>query len=167
MNTPTTNYNISFDGKVSIKRASLFNNTKLCKFQVQHPKLNNIDIITEKGQQNHIYISIKKNKEILANEDISLYKKEKEVYGWSIATKVPYRKQKLGELLRLTSVITMLENKANNIKIHSLHDAIFFHRKYKFKPDIRDLSDANRILRNLTCVKSPEYSKKAIILSKR
>lgn len=40
----------------------------------------------------------------------------------------------LGEIMRLTSIIDMLENNLNKIQIFSISNAILFHTKYKFKP---------------------------------
>ena len=40
----------------------------------------------------------------------------------------------LGEIMRLTSIIDMLENNLNKIQILSISNAIPFHTKYKFKP---------------------------------
>lgn len=40
----------------------------------------------------------------------------------------------LGEIMRLISIIDMLENNLNKIQILSISNAIHFHKKYKFKP---------------------------------
>lgn len=56
---------------------------------------------------------------------------------------------RLGEKLRLSSIITMLENKINRILITSVPNAILFHSKYKFKPIFGDLEHCMKILRGI------------------
>ena len=41
-------YPVNFEGAVRFKRASLFDSKKLCSFEVEHPKYNQINVTTSK-----------------------------------------------------------------------------------------------------------------------
>lgn len=56
--------------------------------------------------------------------------------GMNMQTDLSHRKQGLGELLRLVSIIEMKENNLSRNIIHSLPAVVKFHYKYGFRPDI-------------------------------
>ena len=68
----------------------------------------------------------------MARESLRLYRKEKEMHGIYIQTHERYRNNSLAEILRLTSIITMLENNIQKFRIFALNTASGFHTKYKF-----------------------------------
>lgn len=70
----------------------------------------------------------------------------------------------LGEIMRLASIIDVIENNLGKIKIFSLNEAIPFHLKYKFRPEILTYDSMMNILNKIASVKEPsmkEFSKKA------
>ena len=56
------------------------------------------------------------------------------------------KKNRLGELLRLASIMEMMENKSSSMSIHSVDSAVYFHSKYKFEPAITSFEIRNRAL---------------------
>lgn len=70
----------------------------------------------------------------------------------------------IGEIMRLSSIINVLENNLRKIQIFSLHEAIPFHLKYKFHPSILTDDSMMDILNRIASVEIPslnEYSKQA------
>lgn len=70
----------------------------------------------------------------------------------------------LGEIMRLASIIDVIENNLGKIKIFSLNEAIPFHLKYKFRPEILTYDSMMDILNKIASIKEPsmkEFSKKA------
>lgn len=55
----------------------------------------------------------------------------------------------VGEVLRLASIAEMKENNMNKMNISSYSEAIPFHLKYKFKPDINDTFDVVELLEDI------------------
>lgn len=82
---------------------------------------------------------INKNGRELGSETFIL-KSDNSSYGTHIEVAPAYRQKgyHLGEILRLSSIIMILENKIKSFEIFSLPEAIFFHKKYKFDPNIID-----------------------------
>jgi hypothetical protein len=70
-------------------------------------------------------------------------------YGMSIEVSPKYRNKGygLGEILRLSSIMMILENKVNEFLIFSLPSAIFFHSKYKFIPSIENSEECQNALK--------------------
>ncbi len=70
----------------------------------------------------------------------------------------------LGEIMRLTSIINVIENNLRKIQIFSLNEAIPFHLKYKFKPKIQTDDSMLDILNRIASSeekKLSNYSQKA------
>ena len=80
---------------------------------------------------------INKNGRELGSETF-LIKSDNSSYGAHIEVAPAYRQKgyHLGEILRLSSIIMILENNIKSFEIFSLPEAIFFHKKYKFNPNI-------------------------------
>lgn len=55
----------------------------------------------------------------------------------------------IGEMLRLASIVTILENKIKDFFIYSKKTAVYFHSKYKYKPAIEDFSQRDCALENV------------------
>lgn len=150
------NYPVQFEGAVRFKRAALFDSRKLCSFEVEHPKYKQLNITTTKKNCKKYSISVSTpNKPDISKEDFCIFPNE--MYGVNIKTHADYRRQSLGELSRITSIMTMLKNNLNRIKIYSLGDAVIFHHKYKFEPNITERADAIRILYNMRTSGFREY----------
>ena len=57
-----------------------------------------------------------------------------DMFDYNIEVNNPHRGKGFGELLCLTNIIEMIENKINLIRLYSKNTAIYFHSKYKFEP---------------------------------
>ena len=51
--------------------------------------------------------------------------------------------------MRLSSIIEILENKVKNFNIVSKDSAIYFHSKYKFKPNISSFKERDMLLKTV------------------
>jgi len=109
-----------------------------------------------------IYTTKLLNKNNIAlGQETFLLTKNKLSYGMNIDILPEYQQKgyNLGELLRLSSIIMMLENKIKVFKIFSLPEALFFHNKYKFTSDIDDYDEMISTLENslTNCKNKKEY----------
>lgn len=105
----------------------------------------------------NIFIKNKLDK-ILGTETISI-NKDKEIFGFNIIVEPEYRRKKFkfGEILRLASIMEMIENKVPHIKIYSKNSAIYFHSKYKFIPNIKNFEERNKALNTILQDKTKGY----------
>lgn len=81
-------------------------------------------------------------------ELLTFNKEEKKGTGAVIEVEKEYRQKgfKFGEILRLSSIIEILENQIDEFEIHSKPSAIFFHSKYKFEPAINRFDERDSAL---------------------
>ena len=117
-----------------------------------------------------------KNKlgKILGSEDFNLETENGKATGLMISVEPEYRQKdyRLGEILRLASIMMLLENKIKEFEIFSKNTAIFFHSKYKFEPSIMTFSERSHALNDIieNCKNKVEYEdiyKEASKLQKR
>lgn len=87
----------------------------------------------------------------LGSEIFSNFKESEKIEGILIEVEDEYRRKKynIGELLRLSSIMMMLENNFKQLEIFSKNTAVYFHSKYKFIPVIRNKDD---IIKNLVSI---------------
>lgn len=79
-----------------------------------------------------------KTKYNLGFEDLVFYPDNNEIIGEMIQTNFRYRnKYKIGEVMRLASIMELMENKLDAIKIFSKKTAVYFHSKYGFEPSFK------------------------------
>lgn len=103
----------------------------------------------------------------LGHEIYSLDKNMQTINGYYLEVEPEYRQRnfRFGELLRLSSIITMLENNIKQFEILSKNTAVYFHSKYKFIPSTARFDDRDNILKSIinNC-KNPndEIAKRAI-----
>lgn len=93
----------------------------------------------------------------LAFHNYDVYNMVGEMDGSYMQTELPYRHHGLGEILRLASIIEMKENNINKMTIFSMPEAIKFHYKYGFRPNIGISSDIMKTL-NFLLMKCPDES---------
>lgn len=98
--------------------------------------------------------------------------KSKKIEGFSIKVEDEYQRKnfRLGELLRLASIMEMIENNSSQIKIYSKNSAIYFHSKYKFEPLMFDINERKNALESISKDKSQKFQdlvEKAKTLSKK
>ena len=75
-----------------------------------------------------------------------------------------------GEILRLSTIITILENKLKEFQIYSKNSAIYFHSKYKFVPQLTTINQRISMLKSIlfNCKDCyPEIREEADILLKK
>lgn len=102
----------------------------------------------------------------LGHEIFVLDTERKIMSGYYIEVEPEYRQRNygFGELMRLSSIITMLENKMQQFEILSKNTAIYFHSKYKFTPNVIGFDDRDNILKSIlqNCKNLPdEIAKRA------
>ena len=139
-------------------------NVKLFSLKIPENKAGelNINIRPDEDGYGYRYITELKNKynKVLGFEKFAMFEDSDKISGLYISVNPEYRRQNyfLGEILRLTSLIEMLENKVKELKITSKSSAIFFHSKYKFKPDITSFKERDMLLKTVLEDKNPKVS---------
>ncbi len=88
---------------------------------------------------------------VLGSEHFTLTEGYPESIGFLISVEPEYRKKnfRFGEILRLSSIMMILENKIKEFKIISKNTAIFFHSKYKFEPSIKSFETRDKALESV------------------
>lgn len=128
---------------------------KLCNFSLNHETLGEIEVRTclkDKYLDTFSIDILSSDKKVIGSEIIGIEDNKRGIFGFNIEIERPFRKNFLGELLRLVSVIEMLENGKDEIEIASKPSAIYFHSKYKFEPSIKMFSIRDEAL--LSCIKN-------------
>lgn len=120
-----------------IWKKSIINGQKFCEMSLLHKKFGRIytDVTSDRWITSEIHSSIG---QLMAKEQFSIDSQKKTFIGEHINTMPCFMRNYLGELLRLVSIMIMRENELNSIDIVSIKRAIYFHSKYKFKPNIED-----------------------------
>ena len=81
-------------------------------------------------------------------------------YGY-IKTKHDFRHKGVAEIMRLSSLMELKENSLQSIKIDALSEAVPFHSKYKFQPDLKGKNSTLTILDSIVNkTKADEKDKK-------
>lgn len=70
--------------------------------------------------------------------------RERTFYNATIGSST--KNQGVGSIMHLTHIISMLENQIDKIELYSMGNAIFFHSKFKFEPDISSFEDITDFL---------------------
>ena len=104
---------------------------------------------------------INKSGDVLGKEIFELNETNSNSVGLSINV-VPQYQQKgfhFGEILRLSSIMMILENKIKNFEIFSKGTAVYFHTKYKFEPAITSFEERDSALLSVinNCKDKEEY----------
>lgn len=160
---PKTNVKVDWknDGNERITRVAI-------PFSVNHKTFGPLTVFVKEVQRDLDLFSIElKNsfKKVFSRETLMIEPKYKRIRGISISTEKEYRATKtgrkhgFGELIRLTSIMEMLENKCKSISIFAKNTAIFFHGKYKFQPNISDKKEAGNALLTVINDKSPDFKR--------
>lgn len=115
---------------------------KICSFIIPYNKAGSLQLEIKKHNNGFGYnfITELKNKfgKLLGFEEFAFYENAKNISGLYIKVSEEYQRKgyNLGEILRLSSIIEIIENKIKNFNIVSKSTAIYFHSKYKFEPNI-------------------------------
>jgi len=89
-------------------------------------------------------------KKQVAYHDYDIYNCMGELSGSYMETEDNLRNLGLGELLRLASIIEMKENDLHRITLFSKSEAIKFHYKYGFRPNIKDDQASIKLLKEIS-----------------
>lgn len=90
-----------------------------------------------------------KTRELAGKEVFWLSPEKKEMVGCNIEIRRVFRGKHLGELLRLVSIIEMVENKVSQMQIFSRESAVYFHSKYGFEPNIKRFFERDNALESI------------------
>ena len=96
---------------------------------------------------------------VFGKEVISIDRNNKYMTGYNILVEREYRQKnyRFGELLRLASIMEMIENKCPLLYIYSKDSAVYFHSKYKFEPAIRAFEERDAALMTIANDKSRNF----------
>ncbi len=136
---------------------------KLCSFVVPENKAGELNVNVKEDIENggHLFITELRNRlnKLLGFEHLSHYNNNDNMTGLYIYVDPEYRQKHyfFGEILRLASIIQMLENKIKTFSIVSKDSAIYFHSKYKFQPSVTSFSNRDKLLSTLVNDKAPDF----------
>lgn len=134
------------------------NTRKICSLNIDTPLLKNLSATVKcSSYSGYQFITEIKNayNKVLGFESFAMYQDNSTIDGLYIQVEPEYRRQyHLGEILRLISIIEMIENKIKALNIYSKNTAIFFHSKYKFEPNIKKFEERNRFLEHIASSKN-------------
>lgn len=137
---------------------------KLCSFVVPENKFGKLylDVKMPKAGYGHNFITELRNRfdKLLGYEEFAYFEGSPNMSGLFIRVNDEYKQKgfNFGEILRLSSIIEIMENKVKNFEIISKDTAIYFHAKYKFTPNLA-FSDIDKFLKTLSGDKSNGYEK--------
>lgn len=139
--------------KPILEQLSIKNQRKLCQFKTTNKYVGTIILKTKKyDNKDDMFVTLlldEKNN-ILGKEIFDITGKSLEnMFGYTIKIERNARGKKLGELLRLSTIIEMIENRVETLKIYSKNTAIFFHDKYGFEPAIKQFTQRDEILKEI------------------
>lgn len=136
---------------------------KLCSLKIPNNKAGELSLNVQEDSTGigYCFISKLKNRfgKQLGSETFAMNENSQDIGGLYITVEPEYRNKlkepngktgySFGEILRLASIIEILENKIKNFIIHSKNTAIYFHSKYKFEPAITSFSERNYALESI------------------
>lgn len=129
-------------------------NRKLCDIVAHNKELGELSLNTSRYEdisERYVTKLTDKNNKVLGYEIFSFEDFNNDMFGYSVRVNPELRQKglRLGELLRLSSIIELFENKMQKLKIYSKDTAIYFHSKYKFQPDIDSFKDRDEALKSI------------------
>lgn len=116
-----------------------FSNLKLCSLSINKKELGEICAKVSHQKDDYYLTTLSaKSGAILGTDSFGMYPEEKRMFDFDITTNFPFRgKFRIGELMRLVSIMEMFENHLDSMGLYSRETAINFHAKYGFRPDIK------------------------------
>ena len=137
---------------------NLHNNTRLVKsiptIKINNKYLGEISTNSYRDQFKPHWIITElrnKNKKVLGQEIFTLFEDTKTASGVLIEVEHEYRNKgwNFGEILRLSSIMAIIENKIREFEIYSKNTAVYFHSKYKFEPAIQQFKERDIALKDI------------------
>ena len=136
---------------------------KFCSFSILNNKAGSLNLETKPDTygQGYRFVTELRNRfgKLLGFEQFTLFDKDRKSTGLLISVEEEYRNKKyyFGEILRLASVIDIIENKLKKFEIYSKSTAIYFHSKYKFEPAIKNFDERDNALKAIINNQNPQY----------
>ncbi len=137
---------------------------KLCSLTIPENKAGELQINVKEPDDKYGngFITELKNKynKLLGFEHYSHEFSSDKITGLYIDVEPEYRRKnyRFGEILRLVSIMEMLENKINKFVICAKDNAIYFHAKYKFEPAVTSFSTRDKLLETVINDNSKKFS---------
>lgn len=124
---------------------------KICEISLYKETLGKIKTkVVKQRDFNYVTNLIGEKSENLGSDYFYMNPKEHLMIDYDIRTPVKYRgKYRLGELLRLISIIQMNENNIQKMDLYSRENAVLFHARYGFKPKIRQFLHRDKLLEQI------------------
>lgn len=134
------------------------------KIRINNPILGEIQTKHVKDSFNPSYITTELRNnvgQLLGKELFSLEEGNPKSMGLTMEVEQEYREKgfKFGEILRLSSIMMMVQNKIKEFEIYSKHSAIYFHSRYMFEPAITNFQERDSALQSIVknCEDKEEY----------
>ena len=134
------------------------------KIRINNPILGEIQTKHVKDSFNPSYITTELRNnvgQLLGKELFSLEEGNPKSMGLTMEVEQEYREKgfKFGEILRLSSIMMMVQNKIKEFEIYSKHSAIYFHSRYMFEPAITNFQERDSALQSIVknCEGKEEY----------
>lgn len=144
-----------------------FSDVKLCSFSLNKQGLGEISANVSHRRDNYYLTTLAaKDGKTLGTDSFGMYPEEKRMFDFDITTLPFFRgKFRLGELMRLISIMEMFENNLEFMELYSRETAINFHAKYGFRPDIKRFLHRDMTLKTISeDIRFEELSQKAKFL---
>ncbi len=128
---------------------------KLPTIKTFKSKLGEVYTINKRDKYNSRWITTELHNQfnkVLGKEIFSIDTRSGKAEGMILDVEPEYRRNKdfrIGELLRLSSIIGIMENNISKFEIHSKPSAIYFHAKYKFEPSITRFDERDSVLSSI------------------
>ena len=134
------------------------------KIRINNPILGEIQTKHVRDSFNPSYITTELRNNVgklLGKELFSLDECNPKSVGLTMEVEQEYRQKgfNFGEILRLSSIMMMIQNKIKEFEIYSKHSAIYFHSRYMFEPAITNFQERDSALQSLikNCEGKDEY----------
>ena len=128
-------------------------NKKICHLKNPNSSIKDLSLKTSTISSPNKYSSKIKDytNKTLGHDIYGIYPEDDKIVDFSMQIEPEYRNEGLylGELLRLKSIIELLENGLSHIELTSKETAIFFHSKYKFQPKITSFTQRDFTLSSI------------------
>ena len=142
---------------------------KMCNLETQNNVLGKLKLLTSEAGNNREFLQTciyDQAGKMLGEEIFSINDSPRTMFGFDIRVNRDLRKcgARLGEILRLSSIIEMIENNAPSLDIMSKGSAVYFHSKYKFEPNLRRFDQSEIALKTIiqnSKGKWPEFESEA------
>ena len=124
---------------------------KRCSFSVENARVGIVDVQMKEYnlEQDRFRTEIFDSNKQLLGYDLFDMPKADSMFEYDITVLPEHRGKGLGELMRLTSIVQMVENDVDELDLYSKGSAVYFHAKHGFEPNIRSFDQRKYSLESL------------------